>query len=95
MEPKKPSFEASMDRLEQIIASLEKGEVPLEGAMTLFEEGAGLLRDCTSLLDQAEQTIIALERGAGGEIVETAIEARIDHSLSEPAAEGDDGSQKG
>lgn len=74
MEPKKPSFEQSMDRLEKIIASLEKGDVPLEGAMTLFEEGAGLLRDCTALLDQAEQTIIALEQGAGGEMVETPFE---------------------
>ena len=40
---KKFNFEASMVRLEEIVSLLEKGDAPLEKAMSLFEEGAGLL----------------------------------------------------
>ena len=50
---KKLDFEASMARLEEIVALLERGEAPLEQAMALFEEGAKLLRECTAQLDKA------------------------------------------
>ena len=42
---KKLNFESSMARLEEIVSLLEKGDAPLEKAMSLFEEGAGLLRE--------------------------------------------------
>ena len=57
---KKLDFESSMSRLEEIVSLLERGDAPLEQAMTLFEEGAKLLRDCTKQLDQAEQKISLL-----------------------------------
>ena len=41
---KKMDFEGSMTRLEEIVSLLEKGEAPLEQAMSLFEEGAKLDR---------------------------------------------------
>lgn len=51
---KKLSFEESMGRLEQIVRSLEQGNVPLEESLKLFEEGTRLVRDCGNLLDEAE-----------------------------------------
>ena len=51
---KKLNFEGSMARLEEIVSLLEKGDAPLEQAMTLFEEGAKLLRECTKQLDDAK-----------------------------------------
>lgn len=67
---KKLSFEGSMARLEEIVSLLEKGEAPLEQAMTLFEEGAKLLRECTRQLDEAEQKVSMLIAGKDGEVVE-------------------------
>ena len=49
------NFEASMARLDQIVKSLEKGDVPLSDALKLFEEGTRLVNQCGTLLDEAEQ----------------------------------------
>ena len=60
MAVKKQSFEESMDRLESIVAQLEKGECGLDQSMKLFEEGAKLALQCEELLDQAEQKVTLL-----------------------------------
>ena len=65
------SFEESVERLEQIIAQLERGDAPLEQAMQLFEEGAKLLRECTAQLDRAEQKVTLLTAGEDGKAVES------------------------
>ena len=57
MAVKERSFEESMDRLESIVALLEKGECGLDQSLKLFEEGAGLALQCEQLLDQAEQKV--------------------------------------
>lgn len=67
---KKLDFEGSMVRLEEIVSLLEKGDAPLEQAMSLFEEGAKLLRECTRQLDEAEQKVSLLTAGKDGEVVE-------------------------
>ena len=67
---KKMDFEGSMARLEEIVSLLERGDAPLEQAMTLFEEGAKLLRECTSQLDQAEQKVTLLTAGEDGQPLE-------------------------
>ena len=67
---KKLDFEGSMARLEEIVSLLERGDAPLEQAMTLFEEGARLLRECTAQLDQAEQRVTLLTAGEDGQPVE-------------------------
>ena len=67
---KKLDFEGSMARLEEIVSLLERGDAPLEQAMTLFEEGAKLLRECTSQLDQAEQKVTLLTAGEDGQPLE-------------------------
>lgn len=63
---KQPTFEEAMARLETIVAQLEKGDLPLEESLALFEEGAGLMKLCTKALDQAEQKVMKLLPGAGG-----------------------------
>jgi len=70
MARKKPDFEGSMARLEEIVALLERGDAPLEQAMTLFEEGAKLLRECTAQLDAAEQKVVLLTAGEDGQPME-------------------------
>lgn len=67
---KKLDFEGSMARLEEIVALLERGEAPLEQSLDLFEEGAGLLKSCTTLLDKAEQKVQLLRAGSDGQPVE-------------------------
>lgn len=71
---KQLSFEEAMDRLEIIVSQLEKGELPLEDALALFEEGAGLMKQCSKALDQAEQKVAKLLPGAGGLPVEEPME---------------------
>lgn len=51
------SFEEAMSRLENIVASLEKGDAPLDRSLELFEEGVGLVRLCTQKLDAAEKKV--------------------------------------
>ncbi len=63
---KSMEFEQAMQRLEEIVRLLEKGETPLEQALALFEEGSGLVRTCSSLLDQAELQVARLMKGPDG-----------------------------
>lgn len=63
---KQLSFEEAMSRLDVIVKELEKGDLPLEESLSLFEEGAGLMKQCTKALDQAEQKVAKLLPGAGG-----------------------------
>jgi exodeoxyribonuclease VII small subunit len=71
---KKLSFEEAMKRLEEIVSHLEKGDIPLEESIRLFEEGSGLLALCSSQLEEAEQKVMLLERGSGEETEEIPFE---------------------
>ncbi|MBH5318058.1 exodeoxyribonuclease VII small subunit [Paenibacillus sp. GSMTC-2017] len=51
------SFEQAMERLESIVAKLENGDVPLETAIELFQEGMKLSHLCGSKLEQVESKI--------------------------------------
>ena len=59
-------FEQSLEQLEQRVRKLEAGEVSLEEALTLYEEGVELARTCHEQLDEAEQRVAALRRGSDG-----------------------------
>lgn len=74
MAEKKLSFEQAMGRLEEIVTSMERGEAPLEESLALFAEGTKLLKQCTTLLDKAEQQVTKLTRGADGAPKETPFE---------------------
>ncbi|NLF35086.1 MAG: exodeoxyribonuclease VII small subunit [Clostridiales bacterium] len=66
MAEKKLTFEQAMTRLEELVARLEKGEAPLEESLALFEEGTKLIKQCSGLLDKAEQKVVKLTAGADG-----------------------------
>lgn len=64
------TFEQSIKRLDEIVKSLEKGDVSLSDSMSLFEEGTALIKSCGEMLDKAEQKVVMLKKGADGEPVE-------------------------
>ncbi len=65
-EKKELTFEEMLRRLEEIVRALDSVETPLEESLTLFEEGAGLVRACTEKLDQAQQKVTVLTQGPAG-----------------------------
>src|SRR5262247_795242 len=77
------SFESSLASLERIVAHLESGDLPLERALELFEEGVALARRCQSQLGDAERKVEMLLRERG-EIKVTPFEPPKD---APPAAE--------
>jgi exodeoxyribonuclease VII small subunit len=52
-----PSFEASTSRLADVVEELERGDLPLERALALFEEGVKLARAAQTRLDRAERQV--------------------------------------
>ena len=70
MSAKKVTFEQQLARLEEIVAALEKGDAPLADSLALFEEGTKLVAACSKQLDQAEQKVVKLMKGADGAPVE-------------------------
>jgi exodeoxyribonuclease VII small subunit len=64
-----PRFEAALQRLEQIVQQLEKGELPLEQSLVLYEEGIKLTRLCHAKLEEAEGRIETLMKDARGDLV--------------------------
>ncbi len=60
------SFEEALKRLEEVVARLEKGNLPLEESLALFQEGIGLVKRCEALLDTAEEKIEMLIQEGGG-----------------------------
>ena len=71
---KKLSFEQSLARLDEIVRHLEKGDLPLKESLTLFEEGTGLIKNCGTMLDEAEQQVVKLDKGENREPVELPFE---------------------
>ncbi|MGO4373790.1 exodeoxyribonuclease VII small subunit [Paenibacillus sp. 2TAB19] len=60
------SFEQAMERLESIVAKLENGDVPLEAAIELFQEGMKLSQLCGGKLEQVESKIELLMESEQG-----------------------------
>jgi exodeoxyribonuclease VII small subunit len=73
----KMTFEKAMKQLEQIVQSLETGDIPLEKALKKFEEGMVLSRFCEEKLDETEARIVQLTQGEGGQLIETTMEPEI------------------
>ena len=51
------SFEAAIQRLEQIVRAMERGDAPLDDSLKLFQEGTELVRSCAKMLDEAQLQI--------------------------------------
>jgi len=66
--PKKPDFERSLARLEEVVRKLESPQLSLDEAMKLFEEGVGLSRECQKQLEEAEGRVEILLKKADGKM---------------------------
>lgn len=70
MNERNSTFESSMNRLEQIVRALERGDVQLEESLKLFQEATELVRGCGKLLDEAELQVKKIMTAADGSPVE-------------------------
>ena len=64
------TFEEKVQRLEQIIRAMERGEVALEESLKLFQEGTELVRSCNKLLDEAQLQVKKIMTAPDGSPVE-------------------------
>tara|TARA_R110002124_G_scaffold69694_5_gene187187 strand:- start:2211 stop:2453 length:243 start_codon:yes stop_codon:yes gene_type:complete len=65
------SFEAALAELETIVARLEKGDVPLEESISIYERGEALKARCDMLLKSAEEKVEKIRSSADGKTVTT------------------------
>jgi len=63
-----PDFEAALKRLEDIVKKLETGELSLDSALELFEEGIKLSRFCHTKLEEAERRVEILLKNDSGQM---------------------------
>jgi len=80
-------FEQSLQALEKIVRQLESGDLPLERALELYEEGVALYRRCQVQLEEAEQKVKLLVKERGE--IKT-----IPFELSRAVGNGSDGSNE-
>ncbi len=62
----KERFEEALTKLEKIVSKMEKGDIPLEESLKLFEEGIRLSRWCNQKLDEAEKRVEILVKDKEG-----------------------------
>ena len=62
-------FEKAMERLEQIVDELEKGDLDIDKSLQIFEEGIKMSRTCSKKLSDAEAKIEKLTRKQKGELI--------------------------
>ena len=72
--PKKPDFERSLARLEEVVRRLESPQLSLDDAMKLFEEGVALSRECQKQLEEAEGRVEILLKKADGKLAAEAFD---------------------
>ncbi len=82
------SFESSLMRLEKIVRDLERGDLPLEESLKMFEQGVRLSRECQERLNEAERRIEVLLRDEEGRPVLGAFEGT--EAARFPSREGDE-----
>lgn len=62
-------FEDAMKKLEEIVGRMEKGDIPLDESLKLFEEGVKLTRFCSKELQKAEKKVEMLTKDSEGKLV--------------------------
>ena len=60
------TFEENIHRLEEIVRAMDRGDVPLEESLKLFQEGTKLVESCGKLLDEAEMQVKKIVADADG-----------------------------
>ena len=68
------SFEEAMAALEGVVSQLERGEVPLEQSIALYERGAALKAHCAAKLKDAEEKVEMIRRAEGRAVGATPVE---------------------
>lgn len=63
------TFEESLSELEAIVQQLERGDVPLEEALSAFQEGMVLSKQCQDTLEKAEKTLTKVMTEANEEVI--------------------------
>ncbi|MBP5225013.1 MAG: exodeoxyribonuclease VII small subunit [Lachnospiraceae bacterium] len=63
MSEKKPTIEENLEKIEQVIAKLNKEDLPLEDALKAYEEGIGLVNETNKALTEAEKRLQVLSGG--------------------------------
>ena len=74
-----PDFETALKKLEEIVKKLENGELSLDSALELFEEGIKLSRFCHTKLEQAERRVEILLKNGSGQARAVPFEAENEH----------------
>ena len=77
--PKDAGFESTLAELEEFVARMEAGDLPLEEALRSFERGVQLTRECQAALQAAQQRVQILTQRAAGPLLE-------EFSAPDPAA---------
>lgn len=83
---RKLKFETAMERLDQIVAAMEAGEIGIEESIAKYEEAMRLAGHCRKILDQAEQRIKQIHLDAAGNVELSPFDPPADA----PAADDDD-----
>ncbi len=60
-------FEDALSRLETIVSELEKGELPLNDSLKIFEEGIKLSKNCLKMLEDAERKVSIMVQDKNGQ----------------------------
>ncbi len=55
------TFEEAMDELEQLVAKMESGELPLEASLAAYQRGSELVKYCAAQLERVEKQVKVLE----------------------------------
>jgi exodeoxyribonuclease VII small subunit len=78
MELKVKDFESALKSLEEIVVQLEGGDLTLDRALELFEEGIRVSRYCSSKLVEAERNVEVLVKTADGAMRETPFSENVE-----------------
>ncbi len=78
MAKKTKSFEEALIRLEEIVNTMEEGELSLDDTVKLYKEGVELAALCGGKLDDAKQQVTLLSAGLDGQLTEKPFEPRED-----------------
>ena len=96
-ETKELSFEAALQRLEELANELDSGELKLEDAIKKYEEGVKLYANCQEILAKAEKKVQMLVRDADGKLAAVPFDAEDSSSSDtdkDSSEESDDASTK-
>jgi exodeoxyribonuclease VII small subunit len=72
-------FETALKKLEEIVKKLENGDLSLDSALELFEEGIKLSRFCHTKLEQAERRVEILLKNESGQMRAVPFESENEH----------------